>query len=457
MTPPWYRAAWALARPIAGLAARGDSKLARAVRGRLGGAGALVAWATAHRERGRPLVWMHAASVGEGRQAEAILRRLRAARPDWQFVHTFLSPSAERFAATLPVAFAGYIPADTPGDTGRALDAVRPDLLCFSATDVWPELVRQASRRGVRLALVSANLAAASSRLGTVARSALGPAYAALDRVGAIAAADAARLVALGVREDRITVTGDTRHDAAHARASAVDRTAPHLRALAVDGDSRPILVAGSTWPADEARLLAAVGRVLGEGTGLRLVLAPHEPTAAHLAGLAESLPLTLGSLVRVRSLSDLEAQLRGGALRSGTQPGGALPAGAGWDVCLVDRVGVLADLCAAAAFAYVGGGFGRSGLHSVIEPAALGVPVLFGPRWQGSRDAHLLLDAAGGRSVSDEATLEAALRHWLNDETARTAAGAAARAVVDRGQGAAERSVGLLLSLLEPPAGQRL
>jgi len=448
MTPPWYRVAWALARPIAGLAARGDSKLARAVRGRLGGAGALVAWATAHRERGRTLVWMHAASVGEGRQAEAVIERLRAARPGWQFVHTFLSPSAERLAATLPVAFAGYIPADTPGDTGRALDALRPDLLCFSATDVWPELVRQAARRGVRLALVSANLAAASSRLGTVARSALGPAYAAFDRVGAIAAADAARLVALGVREDRITVTGDTRHDAAHARASAVDRTSPHLRALAVDGDPRPILVAGSTWPADEARLLAAVGSVLGEGTGLRLVLAPHEPTAAHLAGLARSLALALRAGVRVRSLSDLEALLPRGA-----PPGGAPPAGAGWDVCLVDRTGVLADLYAAAAFAYVGGGFGRSGLHSVIEPAALGVPVLFGPRWQGSRDARLLLDAGGGRSVSDEATLEAALGHWLHDETARTAAGAAARAVVDRGQGAAERSVGLLLSLLEPPA----
>ena len=324
---------------------------------------------------------------------------------------------------------------------------MRPDLLCFSATDVWPELVRQASRRGVRLALVSANLAAASSRLGTVARSALGPAYAAFDRVGAIADADAARLVALGVREDRIIVTGDTRHDAAHARATAVDRTAPHLRALAVDGDLRPIIVAGSTWPADETRLLAAVGRVLGEGTGLRLVLAPHEPTAAHLAGLARSLPLALRAGVRVRSLSDLEARL----------PRGAPPSGAGWDVCLVDRVGVLADLYAAAALAYVGGGFGRSGLHSVIEPAALGVPVLFGPRWRGSRDARLLLDAAGGRSVSDDATLTAALGHWLHDETARTAAGAAARAVVERGQGAAERSVGLLLSLLEPPAGQRL
>jgi 3-deoxy-D-manno-octulosonic-acid transferase len=448
MTPPWYRAAWALARPIAGLAARGDSKLARAVRGRLGGAGALAAWAAAHRERGRPLVWMHAASVGEGRQAEAILQRLRIARPGWQFVYTFLSPSAERLAATLPVAFAGYVPADTPGDTGRALDAVRPDLLCFSATDVWPELVRQASRRGVRLALVSANLAAASSRLGTVARSLLGPAYAAFDRVGAIDDAHAARLVALGVRKDRITVTGDTRHDAAHARATAVDRTVPHLRALAVDGDLRPVLVAGSTWPADETRLLAAVGRVLGEGSALRLVLAPHEPTAAHLSGLAESLPLALGSLVRARSLSDLEAQLPGGS-----PPGGAQPPGAGWDVCLVDRVGVLADLYAAAALAYVGGGFGRAGLHSVIEPAALGVPVLFGPRWQGSRDARLLLDAAGGRSVSDKTTLEAALRHWLHDETARTAAGAAARAVVDRGQGAAERSVGLLLSLLEPPA----
>lgn len=444
MSPRWYRAAWALGRPLARLAARGSGKTARAIRGRLGGADALVAWAAARRERGRTLVWMHAASVGEGRQAEVVLQRLVAARPDWQFIHTFASPSAERLAASLPVGFAGYVPADTPADAGRALDAVRPDLLCFSATDVWPELVRQAASRGIRLALVSANLSVSSSRLRAVARSLLGPAYAAFDRVGAIDDADAKRLVALGARQDRVVVTGDTRHDAAHAHAAAVDRGAAHLRALTADGDRRPILLAGSTWTGDESRLLPAVGDVLRGGTSLRLVVAPHEPTAAHLSGLVRFIAAALPGGTCVRTLSDLEARLRAATP----------PVETAWDVCLVDRVGVLADLYAAAALAYVGGGFGTAGLHSVIEPAALGVPVLFGPRWRGSRDARLLLGARGGRAVGDAASLASALREWVGNETARAAAGAAARAVVDRGQGAAERSVSLLLSLLELPAG---
>jgi 3-deoxy-D-manno-octulosonic-acid transferase len=102
---------------------------------------------------------------------------------------------------------------------------------------------------------------------------------------------------------------------------------------------------------------------------------------------------------------------------------------------------------------AYVGGGFHRHGLHSVIEPAALGVPVVFGPRWGMSRDARLLLDAGGGATAADARGLEAVLRDWLGNGTARATAGAAARAVVERGRGAAERSVGLLLGLLERPS----
>jgi len=115
-----------------------------------------------------------------------------------------------------------------------------------------------------------------------------------------------------------------------------------------------------------------------------------------------------------------------------------------------VDRVGVLAELYAAATVAYVGGGFGRAGLHSVIEPAALGVPVIFGPRWQGSRDARLLKEAGAGRAVDGSAALSDALAAWLSNETARATAGAAARAVVERGRGAADRSVSLLLGLME-------
>jgi 3-deoxy-D-manno-octulosonic-acid transferase len=444
MTPPWYRAAWTLARPFAAVASRGEGKLARAVRGHLAAAAAIEAWAAAQRDPARPLVWLHAASVGEGRQAEAVLRRLRAARPSWQYLYTFTSPSAEHLAAALSADFTGYAPADTAADTGRALAAARPALLAFVANDVWPELMGQAARRRIPTALVSANLSPASSRRGPVAAALLGPAYAALDAVGAIDAADAEQLVRLGVRRERVRVTGDSRHDAAAARAAAVDRRAPPLRALAGDGtDPRPIVVAGSTWPSDDAVLLPALGALRRADCAFRLVVAPHEPTPGHLGALAAAVRASLGTEASLATL---------GALEATTGAGRAAPR---WDVCLVDRVGVLADLYAGATLAYVGGAFHGKGLHSVIEPAALGVPVLCGPRWQASRDARLLLEAGGAVAVVDRAALELAARRWLANDTARATAGAAARAVVERGLGAADRSVGLLLDLLEPAAAR--
>jgi len=435
-----YRAAWALARtawPVARLAAGAGSKLRRAADGRRGAAGALAAWAATGRDAARPLVWFHAASVGEGRQAEAVIRLLADARPDWQLAFTHTSASAEALARGLPVDVAGYLPADTAADTAAALDALRPDAIVFAAHDLWPELVAQAHRRGVRLGLVSGTTAPTSTRQGAAARSILGPAYTCLDAVGAIDAAHAERLVALGCRAEAVSVTGDTRHDSAAARVRRIDRQAPVQRTLAGGG---PLLVAGSTWESDERVLLPAVAEVRSAHP-LRLLIAPHEPSFEHLESLEVRLAADLGG-----DDDGPSAVIRFTALETLVRDGSPVP---DWDVCVVDRVGVLAELYASAAIAFVGGGFHAAGLHSVIEPAALGVPVLFGPRWQGSRDAGLLLDAGGAVSTADAGGLAAALRKWLANDAARAAAGAAARAVVDAGLGAADRSLALVLALV--------
>jgi len=446
-----YRALWAVARvswrPARLLMAR-SGKLARALAGRFEAANALAAWAAGGRDASRPLVWFHAASVGEGLQAQAVLERLRQARPSWQIVYTHGSASAEQLARSLPADFAGYLPADTVADTSLALDAVRPTALVFSATDLWPELVRQAAQRGVRLGLISATLAPTSSRRSALARALLGPAYAALERVGAIDAEDARGLEGLGVRPAAITVTGDTRHDAAAARASAVERGGPLIAALRGEAS---VLVAGSVWESDERVLLPAVAELRGSGA-LRLVIAPHEPTPSRLTELERRLTSTLGR-VRLVRLTALEHAIAGLAAGAPSAPMSHQPPADPWDVCVVDRLGVLAQLYAAASVAYVGGGFHAAGLHAVIEPAAMGVPVLFGPRWRSSRDARLLLARGGGRSVADRHALAAALREWLANDEARAAAGAAARAVVDTGVGAADRSLQLVLALVERPA----
>src|SRR3989441_1069500 len=199
-----YRLSMRLAQRALPLAARFDKKVARGVDARRGVLERLAAWARAHRDPKRPLVWVHAPSVGEGLQAKPVLETLRAERPQWQLVYTFFSPSAERLARTLPVDLTDYLPFDRAVDVAAALDALQPAALVFSKLDVWPELTLAARRRGTKLGLISATVALDSSRLRWPARRWAEPAYRALDRVGTISEDDGGRLQQLGARREAI-------------------------------------------------------------------------------------------------------------------------------------------------------------------------------------------------------------------------------------------------------------
>jgi 3-deoxy-D-manno-octulosonic-acid transferase len=418
-----YHALAQLARGAAVLAPPGDSKILRALRARRGIRERYRAWGVSRRDRHRPLLWVHAPSVGEGLQARPVLQLMRAREPATQLAYTHYSPSASQFAASLDVDFHDFLPFDTPADAAIALDALYPTALVFSKLDVWPVLTRAARARGVRLGLISATLARGSSRRSRTASALLRDAYAALDAVGAIDDADADRLVELGVRPSVVCVTGDTRYDQVWERAERVNRAAPMLARFT---SPRPTLVAGSTWPADEAVLLPAFLAARRVAADARMIIAPHEPTADHLAPIeawARRASLT------VSRLDDTEAPSA--------------------DVTVVDRVGVLGDLYALADAAFVGGGFHDAGLHSVLEPAAFGTPVLFGPRHQNSRDAGLLIARGGAFAVATEAELVRRLSLWLRDAGARRDAGNFARALVRSGVGAAERSFELVERLL--------
>jgi 3-deoxy-D-manno-octulosonic-acid transferase len=417
-----YEGAARLAHALSSVAPQSNQKLLATFAERRG---LLARYAAFERDHSRPLLWMHAPSVGEGLQARPVLQLARARRPDLQLAYTYFSPSARAFASTLDVDFRDALPFDATPDMRAALAALAPNALVFSKLDVWPTLAREASRRNIRLGLVSATLAHSSSRRSPLASSLLRDAYARLERVGAISADDADRLVSLGVPSSRVSVTGDTRYDQVWARAHSVNRGSELLAPLASE---RFTLVAGSTWPGDEAQLLPAWARIARRHAERRprLIIAPHEPTLAHLVPIERWAPV---AALRAARLTDPDA--------------------ADVDVVIVDRVGVLGDLYALADVAFVGGGFHAAGLHSVLEPAAFGAPVLFGPRHHASRDATLLLDADAAISTSDGSTLELALDQWITDAGARRTAGDAARAVVHRGLGAAERSWQLVELLL--------
>ncbi len=354
--------------------------------------------------------------------ARAVLESLRALRPDLQAVYTYFSPSAIGQAQGMPADVSGYLPWDVRAELGELLAAVRPTVLAFTRTEVWPALTSAAVAGGVPTVLCAATLSPGARRRRPLARRILGPTFASLSEVLAISAADAERFLELGVTQDRIGVTGDPSVDSAWTRVRAADPQASYLRPFA--GHPAPILVAGSTWRSDEAVLiptLASLGARLGRAA-LTTVLAPHEPTPRHLERLERE--LCRAGLV-VQRLADVE---RRGAVEAGT-------------VVVVDRVGVLAPLYTVGAVAYVGGGFHGAGLHSVIEPAAAGLPVVFGPRHTAARAAGDLLGVGGAELVSDGTALAALLEAWVREPGLRMAIGAKALGYVEGHRGAARRT----------------
>ena len=419
-----YAAAGALTRLLVRAAPSGDSKILKAMNARRGLIERYRKWSHSGRDPSRRLLWIHAPSVGEGLQALPVIQRYRAKHPDTQLVYTFFSPSAEQFAKTVGADFCDYLPFDTSIEADEVIDLVRPGALVFSKLDVWPMLVSHAVDHNVKLGLLSATVPESSRRRSPLALLALRDAYASLDGVGAISPSDAERLLAMGVRGDRITITGDTRYDQVWARATAPRKSRDEIAARY--RDDRATLVAGSTWPSDEQRLFPAWLQLRKQVDGARLIIAPHELSKKHLDGIER--------WARESSLS-----------LSRTSDETARPT----DVVLVDQYGILGDIYALAHAAYVGGGFQDAGLHSLLEPAAFGVPVLIGPRHTDNRDARLLVAGGGAVRCPGPGDISARLLAWFRNPGVHERASRGARRVVEAGLGAADRSLELVESLL--------
>ncbi len=424
-----YIAGVSAARRLLPLVAGASSKVGRGLRGREMALPSMVEWAGECRDEDRPLLWVHAPSVGEGLQAKAVIEalRLRDPRDAAQVVFTYFSPSAEELGSGMPVDWAGYLPWDVEADVSSALGALRPDVIAFTKTEVWPSLSRLAGERGVATALVAATLPASSSRLRFPTRSIVRSSMARLDLVAAVSSDDAARFVQTGVREGAVVVTGDPGIDSAVTRAAAADPGAPYLSIF--HGVSRPILVAGSTWASDERVLMPALRRVRARWPDVQVVVAPHEPTPEHLrrlTTLARELGCATATLAAVEELGRA----------------------ADVDIVLVERVGVLAHLYTVADMAYVGGGFHTAGLHSVLEPAAAAIPSTFGPGHDNAWAAAALARAGGAVEVATPDDLADTLLGWLDSPEERRAAGRAGRDWLRGHSGAAVRTAEAVRSL---------
>ncbi len=412
-----------LALPIAWGLALFHPNLRRALVGRL-----RAAPQRAPRDPARPLVWFHVASAGELLQAEPLLRRFRERGA--QLAVTLSSASGlvwlERLQDWPELVWAGLLPIDFPRRMERLLESLRPSVLVYLQADLWPGLVWGAARRGVPQVLVAARVGGGSNWRGRFPLNHFfRDLYGHMETILAVSPAEQVRIARIVPGHPRLEVGGDPGIETVLARLAE----APEPLAGARFSPGNPVLVAGSTWPADEQHLLPVLNEALERIPEFRAIIVPHEPGEAHLQVLENALP---GATAR---LSVVE--------RADPPPGEAQAR-----VILVDSVGRLASLYKLGTVAYVGGGF-SSGVHNVAEPAACGLPVLFGPRHDLSTMAQTLLDCGAARAVGGKGELREHLIPLLEEPGRRAEMGARARAAVDEFSGAAERCFQVVAALV--------
>ncbi len=422
--------------PAAALAARAaapfNAKIAEGLRGRTGFRDRWKDKASAIDRQGR-LIWFHVSSVGEFEQAKPVMELLERNRgASLDLALTFFSPSGmsyyERFdrSRRIPsLRFVEYLPVDTARNMRFCLDTIRPDMIVYVKFDIWPNLVVEAARRCVPQILVSGTLSPGSRRLSSLVRSFYGGLFSMLDAIAAISAEDAERFRAISRGAVEIVEAGDTRYDQVCRRIDSSGAKIPGAIAAA----GRTWIVAGSTWPKDEEIVIPGFAALRRAHPGAGLIVVPHEPTRERLDAIRESLEKARLPFRPLSGLSDADLL---------SEP-----------VVVADGVGYLAELYRAGAMAYVGGSF-TTGVHNVMEPAVLKLPVFFGPRIDNSFEARELvrLETAAILNTADDFARECGA--LLSDRKRLEEKGTAAERFVRNHCGAALRCVDLIEKYLE-------
>lgn len=381
--------------------------------------------AHAHRDEQR-WIWVHAASVGESVAISPLITRLRRQKPDWGIVVTTMTPTGSERIEEL---FGNdvchvYAPYDYAGAVKRFLATFRPALVVLVETELWPNLVHYSKKSGARIIVANARLSEKSYR-GYQKFSALGrPMLQQIDCIAAQAARDAERFQRLGVAEQALHITGSMKFDV-----SLPDNLAALTAAMAqrIEGD-RPIWIAASTRDGEEEKVLAAFAQVKLQVPDVLLILVPRHP----------------------ERFAPVERLCRKHSLRVVRRSSDA-PVDAATDILLGDSMGEMLVYYGLAQLALVGGSLVNTGCQNVLEPAALGLPVLVGPsQFNFQTICEQLAEVGALRTVPDENGLATEVVRLLHDDDARHTMGENGRVAVAANKGALDRIYDLTVQYLE-------
>ena len=374
-------------------------------------------------------LWIHAVSVGEAAVAATVARALPASTP---LVVTTVTPTGQERArrALAGRAAVAYLPFELAPALERFFAAARPRALVLVEGDSWPLVLRETRRHRIPVAVINGRISDRSFRRLRTLKSLVRPLLLdPIDRFGVQTALDRDRLLSLGVAPEKITVTGNLKFEAAPP--APLPELAARLGELAA---GRPILVAGSTMPGEEEKVLDGF-EAAGGATAALLVLAPRHPERFD----------AVFELVEKR----LPGALRRSRLGSDGEP--AAPPRVAPPALLLDSLGELAAVYELARGAFVGGTLARSGGHNPIEPARCGVPVVAGPHMANFQEIADGFDrATAWARAANGAELGRVWQRWLLDPSAAAELGRRGRDLVDANRGALARTLELLRPLLE-------
>lgn len=360
-------------------------------------------------------IWMHCASLGEFEQGLPVLEGIKKQYPNHQIVVSFFSPSGYEVKKGFAGAdFITYLPVDNPQNAARFIDAVNPALVIWVKYDYWYFFLTELKRRKVPVLLVSAIFRPAQpffKSYGRVWRQML-QCFSALF-VQTELSKQLLEPLGLG---GNILVNGDTRFD----RVLSIAQQFEPVPGIEQFCGNATVIVAGSTWEEDEAELV----HYTRAHPDIRFIIAPHEIDPANLEDVKK---LFAGSVYYSE-------------LVQGKASGHSLPGPCG--VLIIDNVGMLSRLYRYAHITYVGGGFGKDGVHNVLEAAVYGKPVIIGPEYEKYAEAVDLVACGGAISINNALELEKTLDGLLGSDTALHSAAQAAYDYVHAHSGAAQNVV---------------
>jgi 3-deoxy-D-manno-octulosonic-acid transferase len=378
------------------------------------------------REGSRPCLWIHCASVGEVTLARPLVDELRASRPDLEFQFSATTPAGRELARkTWPRDRVHHFPLDLTFAVRRSLRAARPDAIVLVELEVWPNFIRIADKRGIPVAIVNGRISHRSHRRYRRFVAYFRSIFRRISRAGMQTQEYADRARELGIPGIRVHVTGNLKYDA------RLDfdplATAQEVRDAFGLQAEHPLLVAGSTHDPEEKILVETYRRILQTYPKLRLLIAPrHVERAAEVRKIVEG----AGFQAAMRSeIKDPPPTDR---------------------VLILDSVGELAQVYSAADAVFIGGTFCDRGGQNMLEPAALGKPIVSGPSLENFRDIADRLVAAGAMKIVDNPIdLGMAVGSLVKEPAMAAKAGLKGKDVVESGRGALKATADLVCGLL--------